>query len=212
MIRARAVLGMIAAIVLVVAGTTSAGAHRLKLFVSVDGMTLSGYAFFIGGGRPQDVGFVVKDASGTEVHRGRTDDHGAFAWTADRPADYVLSVDTGEGHFADEKIPADRFSTAAPATAVPEVTTPASVTDVAANATATISSAAAVDAETLARLVEAAVDRALARQLRPLIEAQNLAEGRLRFNDIMGGVGMIIGLAGIAAWALSRRRKAGDGA
>jgi nickel transport protein len=206
---ARAVLGIVTAIGLVVVGATSAGAHRLKLFVAIDGMTLSGYAFFIGGGRPQDVGFVVKDAFGTEVHRGRTDDHGAFAWTADRPADYVLSVDTGEGHFADEKIPADRFSTAAPGTAAPKQASPVTVADVAANPVAATSSPAPIDAETLARLVEAAVDRALARQLRPLIEAQNLAEGRLRFNDIMGGVGMIIGLAGIAAWALSRRRKSG---
>jgi nickel transport protein len=210
--RFSAVRGMFTAFVLVLAAATSAEAHRLKLFVSVEGMTMSGHAFFIGGGRPQDVGFVVKDASGAEIHRGRTDDQGAFSWTATKPADYVLSVDTGDGHFADEKIPTDRFSPAAQAAAAPmqTVTSPAPVADVPANATAAVSAPAPVDTETLARRVEAAVDRAVARQLRPLIEAQNLAEGRLRFNDIMGGVGMIIGLAGIAAWALSRRRKTGD--
>lgn len=56
-------------------------------------------------------------------------------------------------------------------------------------------------------MVEAAVDRAVARQIRPLLEAYDAAEGRARFNDVMGGIGMIIGLAGMALWASARRRK-----
>jgi nickel transport protein len=206
----RPLLGMFAALVLALAGATSAQAHRLKLFVSVEGMTVSGHAFFIGGGRPQDVDFVIKDAAGAPVHRGRTDDKGAFAWTATVPVDYTFSLDTGDGHFADEKIAADRFSPAAPAAAA--VHTPAETPPMVADdpASTAFPSPATVDPETLARLVEAAAERAVARQVRPLIEAQNLAEARLRFNDIMGGVGMIVGLAGLTAWAMSRRRRSGD--
>jgi nickel transport protein len=210
----RPLLGLFAALILALTGVTPSQAHRLKLFVSVEGMTVSGYAFFIGGGRPQEVEFVIKDAAGTPVHRGRTDNKGTFAWTAAAPADYTFSLDTGDGHFADEKIPADRFSQAAPS-AAPSVATPAPaetpppVADAPANAVATCP--ATVDPETLTHLVEAAAERAVAHQLRPLIEAQNLAEARLRFNDIMGGVGMIVGLAGLTAWAMSRRRRPGDG-
>jgi nickel transport protein len=210
----RALLGLFAAFALILAlaltGATSVQAHRLKLFVSVEGMTVSGYAFFIGGGRPQDVDFVVKDAAGAPVHRGCTDEKGAFAWIAAAPADYTLSLDTGDGHFVDEKIPADRFSLTAPAAAAAVralAETPPAAADSAANTAA--SATATIDPETLTRLVEAAAERAVARQLRPLIEAQNLAEARLRFNDIMGGVGMIVGLAGLAAWAMSRRRRSG---
>jgi nickel transport protein len=50
-----------------------------------------------------------------------------------------------------------------------------------------------------------AVDAAVARQLRPLLEAYEAAEGRTRFNDIMGGIGMIMGLAGLALWGSTRR-------
>ena len=115
MSRFRTVLGLLVALVSIVAFALPAEAHRLKLFVSVEGMTVSGYAFFIGGGRPQDVAWVGRTDAGTEVHRGRTDAEGAFAWVADRPADYVLLVDTGDGHFTEEKIPADRFAPGAPA-------------------------------------------------------------------------------------------------
>jgi nickel transport protein len=36
--------------------------------------------------------------------------------------------------------------------------------------------------------------------------SSDLAEGRLRFNDIAGGIGMIVGLAGAGLWAAARRR------
>lgn len=217
MTRLRAHLVGLVTLVFVVALTVPAEAHRLKLFVSVEGMTLSGYAFFIGGGRPQDVAFVVKDANGTAVHQGRTDAEGAFAWTAGKPADYTLAVDTGDGHFAEEKIAADRFSpeaSAAPTTTSTPLLSPVRDTtppppEGASVVAQTPTCPAPVDPALVARLTESAVDRAVARQLRPLIEAQDLAEGRLRFNDIMGGIGMIVGLAGLGAWGLSRRRERG---
>jgi len=224
-IRFRAFLGLIAALILFAAFPTVAEAHRLKLFVSVEGMTVSGYAFFIGGGRPQEVEYFVKDGAGAEVHRGRTDGEGGFSWVAEKPSDYVLAVDTGDGHFAEEKIPADRFSpdatSATPSSAVSEPTAPSPPVGAAERVagpgspplpSSPLACPAPLDPAQLERLTESAVDRAVARQLRPLIEAQNLAEGRLRFNDIMGGIGMIVGLAGLAAWGLSRRREKGPGA
>jgi nickel transport protein len=58
----------------------------------------------------------------------------------------------------------------------------------------------------LADIVDRSVDRAVSRQVRPLLEAYEAADGRARLNDIAGGVGMIVGIAGIAMWAASRRR------
>jgi nickel transport protein len=55
-------------------------------------------------------------------------------------------------------------------------------------------------------MIEATVDEAVARHTRPLMEKFEAMETRTRFNDIMGGVGMIIGMAGAAMWALSRRK------
>ncbi|NJL09182.1 MAG: carboxypeptidase regulatory-like domain-containing protein, partial [Methylacidiphilales bacterium] len=85
-----------------------AEAHRLKLFVTVEGDTLSGYAFFIGGGRPQGVAVTIRDAANAVVHRSMTDDAGGFAWRAAPPGAYTVSVDTGDGHAVSETIPADR--------------------------------------------------------------------------------------------------------
>ena len=50
-----------------------------------------------------------------------------------------------------------------------------------------------------------AVDAAVARQIRPLLEAYDAADGRVRFNDLIGGLGWIAGIAGLWAWFRSRR-------
>jgi nickel transport protein len=54
------------------------------------------------------------------------------------------------------------------------------------------------------------LDRAVARQTRPLLEALERAEARLRFNDVAGGIGTIVGLVGLGLWASARRRRDGS--
>jgi nickel transport protein len=171
---------------LLIFGPAPAQAHRLKLFVTVEGNTVSGYAFFVGGGRAESVALTITDPTGAVVQRGTTDRFGAFTWTAPHPESYRISVDTGDGHVVERVISAELFTAGAPLPA----------------------SAAPAPAErsALDPMIEAAIERALARQLRPLIEAQDQAESRLRFNDIMGGIGMIVGLAGLGMWAKARRR------
>ena len=178
-----------------------AAAHRLKLFATVEAGAIAGYGFFIGGGRPQGATLVIRDAAGAEVFRGATDDAGVFSWRPPAPGDFALTIDARDGHVAEARIGADRFagdaSGAAPAAAAPA---PAATAPIPAAGTA-----CAPDPGVLAA-IDRAVDTAVARQVRPLLEAYAEAEGRVRFNDVAGGIGMIVGLAGIALWASARRR------
>jgi nickel transport protein len=191
------------------AGVGGAFAHRLKMFLTVDDGAIAGYAFFVGGGRPDGVEVVVRDAAGAEVFRGRTDDRGAFRWRPSVAADYTVTVDPGDGHRVDGTVEADRLATAI-AAAPPAVPAPATPSPAALPPTGSPAAepgpTCTVDPVAIGRLVEAQVDRAVARQLRPLLEAYDQAEGRVRFNDVMGGIGMIAGLAGAGLWAASRRR------
>ncbi|MFA5120529.1 carboxypeptidase-like regulatory domain-containing protein [Zavarzinia sp.] len=167
--------------------TAPAAAHRLKLFATVEEGAITGYAFFIGGGRPEGAELIVHDAAGQEIFRTATDAQGGFAWTPPKPDDYRLTVDARDGHMAEATIGADRLGgVAAPAPASAPTPAPAAPADTAA--------------------IERAVDKAVERQIRPLLEAYAEAEGRIRFNDVMGGIGMIVGLAGIGLWAAARRK------
>ena len=169
---------------------TDAQAHRLKLFATLEDSTISGYAFFVGSGRAQDADLRIKDMSGKEIAALRTDGQGAYLWKAPNAQTYHLVANTGDGHVAEATIDAKRFSgVSAEAPDQSENDEPAP--------------AGTINAAQMERIVDAAV----ARQMRPLIEAYEAAEGRTRFNDIMGGIGMIIGLAGLSLWAQARRRE-----
>lgn len=170
---------------------TPASAHRLKLFATLESGVITGYAFFVGSGRAHGAAISVKDATGKELATLTTDGDGAYSYKTPAPQKYHLTANMGDGHIADAVIDAARFGGAS---------TPASESDEDADADASAPASTLSQAQ-----IERAVDAAVARQLKPLMEAYEVAEGRTRFNDIMGGIGMIIGLAGLALWGSARR-------
>ncbi|MBU1174625.1 MAG: cobalamin biosynthesis protein CbiL [Alphaproteobacteria bacterium] len=168
-------------------------AHSLRVFAAIEGNAVSGYAFFIGGGRAKDTPWNAVDEAGREIGAGRTGADGAFRFTIPEPiiSDITVTVDTQEGHFAATVLKAARFGageTAAPA-AVP------------ATSAAAVSSSEPPEAGSAA-LVEAAVQR----QVAPLMQRIEEMDARLRFADILAGIFLIIGLAGIGLWARSLRK------
>ncbi len=170
---------------------TPAAAHRLKLFATVEDGTISGYAFFVGSGRAHGAALSIADATGKPVQDMLTDAQGAFSWKPPAPQTYRLTVNAGDGHVSEATLERSRFG------GVPANTTSEESDD----ATSTQEGVTLSQAQ-----IERAVEAAVARQMRPLLEAYEAAEGRTRFNDIMGGIGMIIGLAGLALWGSNRKK------
>lgn len=54
--------------------------------------------------------------------------------------------------------------------------------------------------------LENLITKAVAQQIRPLREQLNAYEDQVRLRDIVGGIGYIVGLAGLAMW-LRRRQQ-----
>lgn len=189
---------LLLALAILLLAATPAYAHRLKVFATVEDGTIGGYGFFIGGGRPQQATFIVQDATGAELYRGKTEMDGGFSWRPDHGGDFVIVIDAGDGHVAQAKIPASRFADDEGA-----IIAPALAGETAASSEALPDPSLPPD---LAQMIDRSVDRAVARQIRPLLEAYEAADGEVRFNDVMGGIGMIVGLAGMAMWGLARRR------
>lgn len=168
---------------------SSASAHSLRIFAKVEGETVSGYAFFIGGGRPVGAKWVAKMGEAA-IADGTTVEGGTYSFTAPSSVTDVIAitVDTGEGHFATVRLGPDRFG-APPLSPL----TPASAPE----ASATES----LDTVTVERVVDAAVER----QVTPLLERIEAMDARMRFTDIVSGLFLIIGLAGMALWARGRK-------
>ncbi len=193
-IRIREIL--LAGLLVLVCGAVDA--HDLKVFAAVDDGVLQGYAFFGGGGRARAARLIIRDEQGNELFRGGTDVDGAFRFRPAAPTALVVIVDVGDGHAAKTRIPAARFASN-------EVLSAMGAAQAQGSESRHSQNPAANPAE-LSVLIERSVERAVARQIAPLLEASATAEGRLRFKDVLSGVALIMGLAGMLLWVRSRPR------
>lgn len=153
---------------------TGANAHKVKLFATVEGNTIDGYVYFPGGSRAHNVVVKVTTVDGTSLGETHTDTNGQFSYTMTQQVDHVFSVDTGDGHYTSHTVNVGETSPAIPTTSV---ATP-----------------------TLSELIENSVSK----QIRPLREQLETYEEKVRFHDILGGIGYIFGLASL--WILIKRR------
>lgn len=154
-----------------------AQAHKLKVFATVEGAEIAGSAYFVGGEKAAGVPGRILGADGSVVAIFATGPDGGFRQKAAARMDHLIAVESEDGHAAQFTIPAAEF----PPT-LPE------------------GKATAAPADT------AALEAAIARQIRPLREQIDAYESRIRLHDLMGGVGAIFGLFGCWAWLQSRRR------
>lgn len=185
-----------------------AHAHKFRCFATVDGTTVSGYAWFGGGTRPKNIPYKVLAPDGKVLHKGTTNEKGEYSFEAPARCDLELVVDGGEGHQARFTVNADQLPAALPAygseggggtteaEAAPgqeEENPPAEE----------VEARAEVDSGALRSVVSGAVNKAVA----PLrVELQTFKE-ETRMQDVLGGIGYLFGLAGLAFYFLGVRRK-----
>ncbi|MDP2358127.1 MAG: hypothetical protein Q8M31_18965 [Beijerinckiaceae bacterium] len=187
----RVIFSLVAGLLLTLIAFSPAEAHRLRVFATVEKGEISGYAYFVGGARAKGASVVFRDRADRELHRMSAGGDGAFRWRPEPPQTIKIVVDAGEGHVGRLVIDRSRFLGKRAETEQDNEA----------------SSFADASISPLHReMIETTVDEAVARHTRPLMEKFEAMETRTRFNDIMGGVGMIIGMAGAAMWALSRRK------
>jgi nickel transport protein len=153
-------------------------AHKLKVFASAEGTEIVGSAYFVGGDRAVGVPGRILGADGSLVATFATGPDGGFRHGVRARMDHVVVVESEDGHAAQFTIPAAEFAPSLP------------------EGKAAVSAPADL----------AALEAAIARQIRPLREQLDAAESRIRLHDLMGGIGTIFGLFGCWAWLQSRRR------
>ena len=186
------------ALCLVFAGAPFASAHRVNIFAFVDGDAVQVECGFNRSQKVKQGTVEVFDATtGVQLLQGTTDDNGVFRFpvTAElRKAGHDLNIRiiAGEGHQNDWTVAADELASSgtpkAVAVAAAEVpATPASL----------VAGQAAPSAAEIERIVDAALDAKLSPIKRMLAE-QTEAGPNLR--DIIGGIGWIFGLIGVAAY------------
>lgn len=180
-----------------------AHAHRLSVFAFADGTMITGSAYFSGGGAPDGAAVTVFGPDGSVLGQTTTDAEGEFSLPLERRVDHRITVETEDGHAAEFVIAAGELPVDLPGD-----------DDIAAQPATDMAAAAAAvpDAPPAGSLVdeaalEALVSRAVQQQVRPLREQLSAYTDAVRFQEIIGGIGYIVGIFGLAAFMLSRRRR-----
>ena len=165
-------------------------AHKFKVFAFAEGNTIEGEAYFVGAGKASGAEITLFQ-NGQPVSLVLSDADGVFQFQQLTPADYWIKADAGQGHVAKYRVSAEEMG-------VTEQPAPAAETS-----GKEASPTTAVNNQGLAAIVESSV----AHQLRPLREQIEQLKEERRLQDILGGVGYIFGLAGLASLLLSRKRQ-----
>ena len=203
----RLILIVCAALAATLCLAAASQAHRVNIFAYVDGDTVvteSGYSRTsrVNGGVIE----VYDAASGDLLLSGKTDQAGVYRFKVPDRArkeglDLRLLLKAGVGHQAEWVVKAEEFADA-PASAVvdvPAIPAPVPVASAAAPAPATVA-APAVSAPDAAA-VEAIVKRELEPVKRMLAD---MSQPGPSVTEILGGIGYIFGLFGVAAYFKSR--------
>jgi nickel transport protein len=151
---------------------------------------------------------IVKDTQDNELLQGITNDQGEFSFKVPKRTDLKIVLVAGEGHQAAWTIPASEMEGLPPKKA--------SETDPEETGHAEQEPAPKVSGDTMstpdkvirAEDLEAIIETVLDRKLKPItrILADLRHEGPT-VRDILGGIGYILGLVGVAAYVSNRKKK-----
>ena len=177
-----------------------AGAHRVNIFAWVEGDTVLVECKYPDGREVHEGVIRVLDSAGKELLNGKTNAKGEFSFKAPKQDDLTIVLEAGMGHRADWPLSkqdlapageAPKPEPAAPSQPAPKTEAPPPA------AKESAPGAASPPPAGIDPAIEKALDKKLAPVLRMLAE---MHEQKVRLTDVLGGIGYIIGLVGVAAY------------
>ena len=172
-------------------------AHKVTIFAWVEGDTVYTESKLSGGKRVVDGAIKVYDAKENILVEGRTNDQGEFSFKVPGDAPLVVELNAGMGHMAKWTLQPGDFGEKSSVDEHPGDNTEKQMEQV-----PTVAPAPSVSAEELKVLIENVMDEKLKPIKRMLIESR---EDDPSLSEIIGGIGYIIGLMGMAAYFRYRK-------
>ncbi len=209
----RCIIDLLLPAIWLVLCVTPAWAHKVMIFGWVEGDTVYTESKFSGGKKAKNCTVVVYDKEGNQLLEGKTDEQGEFSFKVPKKTDLKIVLKASMGHMAEWVIPADEITADGP------ISEERSTPDVGLQV-ATKEGSPSVETKTSGELpapaavgmsrqeVKALIDESLDRKLAPILNmlVDSLDRGP-RVSEVIGGIGYIFGLVGVALYFANRRRK-----
>ncbi len=175
--------------------------HSMNVFAVVEGQTIQGEVFARGGTPFSGVTVVAYAADGRTLGETRTDDSGKFSLVPTERCDWRLVASTDDGHQAEYTVPADELPQGLPLSASQPPAPPQPPRPGPSAPAHSVESQAPDAAATAPGLA------GLEHQLTALRREVNDLRAELRWQDILGGLGYILGLMGLAFYFLGVEKR-----
>jgi nickel transport protein len=181
--------------------------HDIRMSARVEGRRIVGKVYVRGGGAVAGATVTALDPDRRELASTQTDREGLFSLPIRMRCDHRLLADVGDGHGAEYVIKASLLpedlpaADDAPGAAAPQTRQPPAAEDASAGTPADTQTQPAAKAAEGAEAV-----KQLRAEIDELRQQLDQYRQRVRLLDVLGGVGYILGLTGIAYYWLSLRR------
>jgi len=181
--------------------TTPASGHGITVFATVHGNTIEGEVSFHDGTPARNATVTIVDPDGETLGEASTDQDGKFTFEPRFRCNHKLIADAGFGHRAEYTVEADELPRDLPAGGSGDS---AGEADPVSPATHEHQHrpVKTSDEENLAAEIQA-----LGQQVNALRKDLDKWKGRLRLQDVVGGIGYILGIMGLVSYFVGARRK-----
>ena len=200
----KGILSLMIFVCLFLVGQGPASAHKVMIFAWVDGDNVHTESKFSGGKRVKGGEVIVYDIDGNQLLKGKTNDKGEFSFKVPKKTGMKIVLLAGMAHRGEWTIPLEEIQEVA---AGETGTGTSKETDVEKpEKQARPAPAGGVSPDEIRMAVEKALDE----KLKPVMKM--LAESKERgpcVTEILGGIGYILGLMGVAAYFNYRRKSGG---
>ena len=187
----------------------SVSAHNVTVFAWVDGDTIHTQSKFSGGKRVKNAPILVYDFKDVLLLEGKTDGKGMFSFKIPQKTALKIVLKASMGHLAVWKLRAEELGEAESKTAVQPTRMKAPlVTDsgsagIEKNVDVFESTKISLGRREIEEIINASLDNKLRPITQMLADAMNQGPG---FTEIMGGIGYILGIVGIALYFSNRKK------
>lgn len=178
----------------------TAWAHKMVVFATVQGQAIHGEVYYQDGTPAQQVTLSVLGPDDVALGSATTDAKGEFVYQPQSRCLHRFVADGGFGHRAEYTVPVEQLPPDLAASSGQQATSPVSPTP------ATSRDSRSDSADGSHRELAGEI-QALNRQIVALREELEKWKAALRIQDVLGGVGYILGILGIASYFLAGRRR-----
>ena len=177
-------------------------AHKVMIFAWVAGDTVYTQSKFSGGKKVNEGNVIVYNQKGDKLLEGKTNENGEFSFKVPGKTALKIVIQAGMGHRAEWTVPLEEIE--AEASGVTGMISSGSSGDKGIETSKHEVQVSGFGPED----IQIAVEKALDKKLKPVFKI--LAESREHgpsVTDILGGIGYILGLFGVAGYFYGRRQR-----